>query len=222
MSLLAIDTSTRASGIALYDGLAVRYECIWQSREFHSVDLAPGIQQAFQKAGMKMEELQAVAVAIGPGSYTGLRIGLALAKGLAFANGLKLIAIPSLDILAAGQPVQELPMAAVLQAGRSRLAVGWYKLKKERWIADDQPVLMSLQRLADMIKQPTLICGQLEENERAVLGRKHKNAHMASPAWGTRRPALLAELGWARLQAEELDDPRGLAPIYLQAIEAPA
>lgn len=222
MSLLAIDTSTRASAIALYDGLAVRYECTWQSREFHSVDLAIGIQQALQKAGMRMEALQAVAVAIGPGSYTGLRIGLALAKGLAFAKGLKLIAIPSLDILAAGQPVQEMPMAAALQAGRSRLAVGWYKVKKERWIADGQPALMSLQELAEKIKQPTLICGELDETERAVLVRKHKNAHIASPAWGTRRPALLAELGWSRLQAEDLDDPRGLAPIYLQAVEAPA
>jgi tRNA threonylcarbamoyladenosine biosynthesis protein TsaB len=222
MSILAIDTSTRASGIALYDGLDLRYECIWQSREFHSVDLAPGIQQALQKAGIKMEELQAVAVAIGPGSYTGLRIGLALAKGLTFAHGLKLVAVPSLDILAAGQAIQELPMAAVLQAGRSRLAVGWYKVKKEKWMADGKPVLMSVQELADKIKQPTIICGELGETERAVLGRKHKNAHIGSPTWSVRRPGLLAEIGWARLQAEDADDPRGLGPIYLQAIEAPA
>jgi tRNA threonylcarbamoyladenosine biosynthesis protein TsaB len=222
MRILAIDTSTRASGIALYDGLDLRYECIWQSREFHSVDLAPGIQQALQKAGMKMEELQAVAVAIGPGSYTGLRIGLALAKGLAFAHGLKLIAVPSLDILAAGQAVQEMPMAAVLHAGRGRLAVGWYKVKKEKWVADGQAALMSVQELADKIKQPTIICGELDETERATLSRKHKNALIASPTWSVRRPGLLAELGWARLQTDDADDPRGLGPIYLLPLEAPA
>jgi tRNA threonylcarbamoyladenosine biosynthesis protein TsaB len=222
MSILAIDTSTRASGIALYDGLDLRYECIWQSREFHSVDLASGIQEALQTAGMKMEELKAVAVAIGPGSYTGLRIGLALAKGLAFAHGLKLVAVPSLDILVAGQPVQDLPMAAVLQAGRGRLAVGWYKVKKEKWVGDGQAALMSVQELADKIKQPTIICGELDETERAVLGRKHKNANITSPARSVRRPGLLAEIGWARFQAEDADDRRGLSPIYLQAIEAPA
>lgn len=220
MSLLAIDTSTRASGLAIYDGLAVLYECVWHSAEFHSVELAPGIQQAMDKAGMKIDEVQAIGIAIGPGSYTGLRIGLALAKGLAFAHGLKLIAIPTLDVLAAGQAVRDLPMAAVLQAGRARLAVGWYKVKKENWVADGKPALMSAQELADLIKKPTLICGELNEEERRLLARKHKNAQIASPAWNTRRPALLAELAWTRLEAGKVDDARGLGPIYLQTSEA--
>ncbi|MEX1071000.1 MAG: tRNA (adenosine(37)-N6)-threonylcarbamoyltransferase complex dimerization subunit type 1 TsaB [Anaerolineales bacterium] len=222
MNILAIDTSTRASGIALYDGLNVRYECVWHSAEFHSVELAPGIKQALTSAGMKLAELQAIAVAIGPGSYTGLRIGLALAKGLAFAQGLKIIAVPTLDVLAAGQPMQDLPMAAVLQAGRARLAVGWYKVKKEIWSADGQPRLIAVEELADLIKKPTWICGELNEEERRVLGRKHKNAQMAPPAWNVRRPALLAELAWTRLEAGKADEARGLAPTYLQAAEAAA
>jgi tRNA threonylcarbamoyladenosine biosynthesis protein TsaB len=110
--LLAIDSSTRSSGVAIYDGVQVLYESSWQSAQFHSVELSPAIDLALQRVGLGTKDLKAIAIAIGPGSYTGLRIGLALAKGLAFARTLPLIAVPSLDVQAAGQPLQDLPMAA--------------------------------------------------------------------------------------------------------------
>ncbi|MEX2162087.1 MAG: tRNA (adenosine(37)-N6)-threonylcarbamoyltransferase complex dimerization subunit type 1 TsaB [Anaerolineales bacterium] len=222
MTLLAIDSSTRSSGLALYDGIRVRYEGTWTGQDYHGVDLAPAIQQALDQTGIKANELKAVAVAIGPGSYTGLRIGLALAKGLAFSNRLNLLAVPSLDIAAAGQPVQALPLIAVLQAGRGRLAVGRYKVKKDRWQADGQPALMTAEQLVESINHPTLICGELEEEDRGVLGRKYKNAMLQSPAWSLRRPAILAELAWARWQAGDMDEAKGLVPIYLQAGDAVA
>lgn len=220
MSLLAIDSSTKNCGLAIFDGQRVRYESVWQSRDFHSVDLAPGIQQALAKTGMALSELKAIAVAIGPGSYTGLRIGLSLAKGLAFAHGLGLVAVSTLDVLAAGQSPRDLPMAAVLQAGRGRLAVGWYEVKKNRWVAKELPALMTAQELAELVHKPTLICGELEEEDRATLGRKYKNAMLVSPAWSVRRPAFLAELAWQRWQTGDVDEAAGLAPFYLQASQA--
>jgi tRNA threonylcarbamoyladenosine biosynthesis protein TsaB len=220
MTLLAIDSSTRTSGLALYDESGVLFECTWIGTDYHGVDLAPQIQRAVKVCGLKMKELRAVGVALGPGSYTGLRIGLALAKGLAFAHRLSLVAIPTLDILAAGQPVQDLPLVAVLQAGRDRLAVGRYKTKKDRWQADGQGALMTVEELSESIHNPTLICGELTESDRDVLGRKYKNAQLQSPAWSVRRPSILAELAWARWRAGEVDDPKGLTPLYLQASEA--
>jgi tRNA threonylcarbamoyladenosine biosynthesis protein TsaB len=219
MTLLAIDSSTRTSGLALYDGGQVRYECTWSGTDYHGVDLAPQIQRALILSGLKVKDLRAIAIAAGPGSYTGLRIGFALAKGLALANGLALIAVPSLDVLAAGQPLHELPMMAVLQAGRSRLAVGRYKVKKERWQPDGPASLMNVEELNESIQHPTLICGELTEGDRGVLGRKYKNAVLLSAAWCTRRPAILAELAWARWQAGEVNEAKSLAPIYLQAGE---
>jgi tRNA threonylcarbamoyladenosine biosynthesis protein TsaB len=221
MTLLAIDSSSRTCGLALYDGLHVRYEFSWQSRDFHSIDLAPAILRALEMTGVKMADLKAIAVAIGPGSYTGLRISLALAKGLAFAHGLNLVAVPTLDILAGGQPVQDLSMVAVLQAGRARLAVGWYEAKKGAWVAKGGPISMTVQELVELIHKPTLICGELEEGDRAAIGRKYKNAILASPAWSLRRPALLAELAWCRWQAGDIDKAAGLSPIYLQAAGVP-
>lgn len=220
MTLLAIDASTRNTGIAIYDGERVRYECSWFSEQFHSVELAPAVEFGLRRAGVGPKGLRALAVAIGPGSYTGLRIGLALAKGLAFARNLALVAVPTLDVLAHGQPLQSMPMAAVLQAGRGRLAVGWYHASQETWQPSAPAELMSAAELSERIQQPTYICGELNKEERATLGRKYKNAILASPAWCTRRPAVLAELGWQRWQAGEVADPAGLGPLYLQASNA--
>lgn len=220
MTLLAIDSSTRSSGVALYDGVQVRYERAWHSGQFHSVELAPAIQQALQDAALTPRDLTVIAVAIGPGSYTGLRIGLALAKGLAFAGGLPLVAVPTLDVLAAGQPVANMPMAAVLQAGRGRLAVGWYQAGEGGWTLAGAPELVTAAELAERIQKPTYVCGELTEEDRNTVGRKYKNAVLASPAWCLRRPSVLAELGWARWQAGQLADPAGLGPLYLQASDA--
>lgn len=218
--LLAIDSSTRHSGVAVYDGNQVLSESSWLSAQYHSVELSPAIELALKQAGVKPNELKALAVAIGPGSYTGLRIGLALAKGLAFARNLALIAVSSLDVLAAGQPLQERPMAAVLQAGRGRLAVAWYEVSQEAWTQKGETALMTAEQLAEQIQSPTYVCGELSPEDRAVVGRKYKNAILASPAWCQRRPAVLAELGWRRWQAGQVDDPAGLAPVYLQASDA--
>src|SRR5512139_2794643 len=115
--LLALDTSTSMVGLALYDGVRVLSEYSWESKDNHSVELAPAVVEMMVKAGVKPEQLTAIAVALGPGSFTGLRISLALAKGIAYVNHIPIIGIPSLDILAAAQPVRSETLAAVLRAG---------------------------------------------------------------------------------------------------------
>ncbi|HZU86036.1 MAG TPA: tRNA (adenosine(37)-N6)-threonylcarbamoyltransferase complex dimerization subunit type 1 TsaB, partial [Anaerolineaceae bacterium] len=131
--LLAVDTSTQTIGLAIYNGWQVVCESIWQSRNHHTVEVAPAMHELMQHSGIKPGALQALAVASGPGSFTSLRIGMALIKGMALALHLPVVSLPTLDILAAGQPAQDLPMAAVLQAGRGRLAVGWYHNNGETW-----------------------------------------------------------------------------------------
>ena len=213
--LLALDTSTRTAGLALYDGEQVLSEVIWTSHDFHTVELAPAIVDAIQKSGKKIDKVEAVAVAIGPGSFTGLRIGLALAKGIALARHLPLIGIPTLDILAYGQPLLDLPLAAVLRAGRGRLAVDWYQLQKKGWVSQNTMEVLTAEQLAERIEIPTLIAGELDEQERHIFRRKKKLITLASPARSVRRPGFLAELGWQRLQSGQTDDPAALAPIYL-------
>ena len=127
--LLAVDTSTQTLGLALYDGNRVLTESIWQSKARHTVELAPAVDRMLKQNNITPADLTGLAVATGPGSFTSLRVGLALIKGMALALKIPVVGIPSLDVLAAFQPPSELPMAAVLPAGRTRLAVCWYQLR---------------------------------------------------------------------------------------------
>jgi tRNA threonylcarbamoyladenosine biosynthesis protein TsaB len=213
--LLAVDTSTRTVGLALYNGAQVLYELAWTSHDFHTVELAPAVATLLQRCDIDVSALQAVAVATGPGSFTGLRIGLALAKGLALVRHIPLIGVPTLDVLASAQPVMEVPMAAVLRAGRGRLAVGWYAAGNGSWQSSAPVEVLTPDDLSQRIHKPTLVCGELDEDERRRFARKRVNVRLASPAQSLRRPGFLAELGWQRLEAGLFDDPVTLSPIYL-------
>ena len=220
MLLLAIDTATSKIGIALYNGVEVLHEAVWLSPYRHTVELAPAIAEALTRIDRSMDDIEAVGLAIGPGSYTGLRIGAAMAKGLALSRSLDLIAVPTFDILAAAFPPEEdLQLAAVLEAGRGRLAVGWYTVEDNQWQPSKEAGLYTSDELSKAIQTPTIVCGELDEDLRKVLGRKHKNVRLAQPAASLRRPAILAELAWERWQAGDVSDPETVAPVYLQTGE---
>lgn len=218
--LLAVDTSTTQVGLALYDGAQVVGEMLWHSRHHHTVELAPALSDLLARTGVTMDGIRALGVAIGPGSFTSLRVGLALVKGLALARRLPVIGVPTLDALAAAQPLRDLPLAAVLQAGRGRLALVWYRAGNNGWQAQGPARTTTADALAEEIDHPTLVCGELTAEERQRLARKRVNVLLASPAQAVRRPAFLAELAWKRWQNGNVDDLAALAPIYLHVGEA--
>ncbi|HET9589550.1 MAG TPA: tRNA (adenosine(37)-N6)-threonylcarbamoyltransferase complex dimerization subunit type 1 TsaB [Anaerolineales bacterium] len=217
--LLAVDTSTTQMGLALYDGVQVIAEYTWRSSQRHTVELAPAISDLLVRCGMTMDDVRSLGVALGPGSFTSLRVGLSLAKGLALARHLPLIGVPTLDILATAQPTSRHPLVAVIQAGRGRLAAGWYKSSKNDWQARGPARVVKVEALLDEIETPCIICGELTREERQRLAEK-AGMHLASPAQSVRRPAVLAELAWARWQAGKTDDEASLAPIYLHVAES--
>ncbi|HKY52992.1 MAG TPA: tRNA (adenosine(37)-N6)-threonylcarbamoyltransferase complex dimerization subunit type 1 TsaB [Anaerolineales bacterium] len=216
--LLAVDTSTAQVGLALYDGAQVISEYAWRSSQRHTVELAPAISELLTRCGLTMDDVRALGIALGPGSFTSLRVGLSLVKGLALSRRLSLIGIPTLDILAAAQPASKLPLAVLIQAGRGRYALGWYKSSKKGWQAADPARVVTIKALLDEIMNPSIVCGELTSEDRHTL-EENANVHLASPAQSMRRPAMLAELAWARWQAGEVDDEATLAPIYLHTAE---
>ncbi len=217
--LLAIDTSTAQVGLALYDGTQVLSEMTWTTRQHHTTELAPALAGLLARSGNSMEEISALGVAIGPGSFTSLRVGLSFVKGLALARSLPVIGIPTLEIIAAAQPVEKHPLVAVIQAGRTRIALGWYKSSKNKWQPIGDVRSATVDELINEIKSPTLVAGELASEERLRLARK--NVMLASPANSVRRPSILAELAWARLQENKVDEAASLAPVYLHVAGAP-
>ncbi len=218
--LLAVDTSTSWIGLALYNGVSVLGEMTWQSKAHHTVELSPGVNELLQRCNVRTNDLEALGVATGPGSFTSLRIGLALVKGLALALRIPVIGIPTLDVLAAAQPVRETQLAALLQAGRGRLALVWYEASSGKWRSRGEPQITTAEELVLKLNKPTLVVGELSEAERQVLSRRRKNAIMASPAQSLRRPSYLAELAWERWSQGQVDEVVSLAPIYLHIAEA--
>lgn len=213
--ILAIDTSTRLAGVALYDGTQVLAEAVWHSQNYHTVELTPTIQAMLQRAGLDMSAVKVVGVATGPGSFTGLRIGLAAAKGIALGGNIPVVGIPTLDFLAAAQPISDMTMYAVLRSGRGRLSVDSYQVIDGKWCSENQLKVLDIQTLSQSISKPTYVCGELTGEERRFLGRKWKNVILASAAQSIRRPSFLAELAWQRFSEGQVDDPVSLAPIYL-------
>jgi len=216
--LLAVDTSTAQVGLAIYDGAQVISEYAWRSSQRHTVELAPAISELLTRCGLTIENVQVLGVALGPGSFTSLRVGLSLVKGLALSRHLPLIGIPTLDILAEAQPASKLPLAVLIQAGRGRYALSWYKSSRKGWQATSSARVVTVEALLNEIKDSSIVCGELTPEDRHKM-EENAQIHLASPAQSLRRPAMLAELAWARWQAGEVDDEASLAPIYLHTAE---
>jgi tRNA threonylcarbamoyladenosine biosynthesis protein TsaB len=230
--LLAIDTSTAQIGLALYDGTSVPGEFVWHSGLHHTEELAPALAELLRRVGIKMDAVTALGVALGPGSFTSLRVGLAFVKGLVLACHLPIVGIPTLDIVAAAVPLpcpsaasaetvapvqasHHQRLAAVVQAGRGRLALGWYQAGEGEWQADGPAMVTTADELAEQIHKPVIVCGEMSSDERQRLMRKFKNVTLASPAQCVRRPGILAELAWQKWQAGKTDPAATLAPIYI-------
>lgn len=212
--LLAVDTSSRAVGIALFDGNQFLCEESWISPRYHTVELAKAVEANLTRAGLSVADLHVLGIAIGPGSFTGLRIGLGLIKGIAYTHQLPVIGIPTLDITARAIPVRDIKLAAVLQAGRNRLAVGWYQAGEESWESEGPVENLTLQELLKKIDQPCILTGELSEEIRQSIVA-NKLIKPASPTVALRNPKYLAELAWQRWQDGNVDNILKLTPSYL-------
>ena len=226
--LLAIDTATRLISLALHDGHTVAAESTWVSDNYHTTELAPQAALLLRRAGLDIARLHGVAVAIGPGSYTGLRIGLGFAKGLALAQNLPLVGVPTLDGLMRAQPPHPGPALALLQAGRGRVTAvpyHWHD-KHRRWEAAGPARGLSWAELAAQLGsgktgpgQPALppdstyVVGELDAAGLEALRPLKHAVVLAGGARGMRRAGFLAEIGWERLRAGA-DDPSRLSPQY--------
>lgn len=218
--LLAIDTATRTVSLALLADHEIIAESSWRTAENHTVELAPAVDALLQRAAITPIDLQAVAVALGPGSFTGLRIGMSLAKGLALASEGRtaLVGVPTLDVVAAGQlhPDGVDRLCAVVQAGRGRVSAGFYTWQHNRWIdTGETPFIAAWDALSERLSGPVLVSGEIDQAGRERLAGLGASLVVANPAQSLRRAGFLAQLAETRLAAGQIDSPAALAPIYL-------
>ncbi|MCC6614526.1 MAG: tRNA (adenosine(37)-N6)-threonylcarbamoyltransferase complex dimerization subunit type 1 TsaB [Anaerolineae bacterium] len=218
--LLAIDTATSYTSLALHDKRTLIVEETWLSpTPNHAAELAPAVQRVFERGGVTVQDLTALAVCIGPGSFTGLRIGVALAKGIAAARQLPLIGVSSLDILAAGHHQVSGALITLVQAGRGRIVAGAYQWRRGRWKGRNEPRLMTWDSLIESIDGPATLTGEIDEEGFAALGEAQQREvpiTIASAVHRLRRAGFLAEEAWTQLQVSAEHDPAQVVPLYVK------
>lgn len=215
--ILAIDTATRWAALALHDGTAVIAEYGWKCLNNHTIEISPAIEDMLRRVDLTTSDLDGIAVAIGPGSYTGLRVGLALAKGLALAGQIPLIGVPTLDIVAFSIEQMPTQLLVAAEAGRTRVCATVYQWQdKQGWTPRRQPVIETWENIVASIEKPTLFAGEITPEAAKLIRTENRHFTVAYPAVSTRRAGYLAEIGWQRLRKGQVDDAASLAPIYLR------
>ncbi len=215
--VLAVDTASRIAGLALYSQDVVLAEETWHTRGNHTVELMPALARMMARQRVKPQDLGGLVVSTGPGSFTGLRIGLGVAKGLAMALNIPLVGVPTLDAVAYAHAPLRLAVWAVVKAGRGRYAAAVYRTQRGKWKRVTPYQIAYLEALEPYEQRKTLYCGELGGAAVEKLRASFSDlVVLPTSAAMLRRPAFLAELGWRRLVAGEQDDVATLAPIYLQ------
>ena len=212
--ILAIDTSTRYAGAALADAHRVIAGYCWYSSANHTAELMPAVAQMFQSKGLNPGELQGIAVALGPGGFSALRVGISCTKGLALAWNKPIAGIETLELEAFPYLEAGLPVCALLDAGRGEVASALFGDGGHR-SRDD--LISTPDALLDSITEPTLFCGegvtpwvQLIQERLGTRGLVVAHHTPATRLWS------LVELARRRLSIGDTDDLASLQPHYLR------
>jgi tRNA threonylcarbamoyladenosine biosynthesis protein TsaB len=208
--LLALDTSTRIASVAVHDGEQVLSETTWLAGREHSTSLLVEAEAALQRIGKTPTDLTGVAVATGPGSFTGVRVALSVAKGLAAGLGVPLWGVSTLDAMAHSASGTDLPVRVVLEAGRARMATALYGAD----LCVEAPRLATLDQLMTLLVEPTLVIGELTLEARTALADM-RHVRVAPPAGSLRRAGFLAELAVARMRSGDPGNPRAVDAVYI-------
>jgi len=217
MTLLALDTSTAWASVALYDGRNVLSEETWHAQRRHGDELFPTIERVLSQARKKISDVDRVAVATGPGSFTGLRVAIAAAQGIARGAGAAIVGISTLDVLAYPHAHSKQRTCALLPAGRTEWYAAFYQERNRKWLRRSPFIVATLPDLCRQIGTHTLFVGELDDDAeqllKDLLGPK---AIFAPPASRMRRAGYLAELGWRAIESAPQAKLAEIEPIYVK------
>jgi len=212
---LAIDTSTATTGLALIEGKDVPAEITWLCEQNHSVELLPHLTRLLQQAGVSLDDINGIIVALGPGGFNALRVGVSTAKGLAFSLGAPIAGISTLEAEGYRHRQTDLPICPVANAGRGEIAAALYGMKDNLWRRIAGEHITTVEALCDKTAEKTLFCGEFVPSIAAELEERLDGKAVVASAQ-TPRAASLAMLGNLRLDKGDGDDPTTLQPLYLR------
>jgi tRNA threonylcarbamoyl adenosine modification protein YeaZ len=212
---ISIDTSTRIANIAISEEGSTLADTTWIAGQNHTVGLLPKLNMLFRQTETTVKSIQAVFVAIGPGSYNGLRVALSTTKGLAFALNIPVVGVSTLEIEAYPFAFTGLPLCPIHDAARHELAVALYQQRGSDWLQLEKEHLTTAEGLSIKTATKTLFCGEIPPDVVSYLASNLKDlAVIPDDSARTRRAKHLATIGWIRLQQGERHDIATLQPTY--------
>ena len=211
--LLAVDTSTRYAGVALYDEGRVLACRSWYSAVNHTAELMPAIAQVLQGRGLAPGDLEGIAIALGPGGFSALRVGMSAVKGLAMTAGKPVVGLGTLDLEAYAYLASGLQVCAILDAGRGEVASGIFGTDGRRSRTD---LVSPVEELLDTVDRATLFCGEGVVTWRDLIQDRLGPLGLVVRPTPASRLWALCELGWKNLAAGDTEELATLQPTYMR------
>ncbi|MEW6068462.1 MAG: tRNA (adenosine(37)-N6)-threonylcarbamoyltransferase complex dimerization subunit type 1 TsaB [Nitrospirota bacterium] len=226
MKILAIETSTMLGGIAIVDDLSgIVAEIRLNVKSTHSERLMTGIDHVLKQSGLQISDIDVFAVSIGPGSFTGLRIGLSTAKGFSYATGKPIVSVPTLEAFAWNLPYCKYPVCTMLDARKKEVYTALFKWDNKGFtrLIDERSI--KIERFLEDIK-PSLYEKILFTGDGAILYRDKiiealgEKAIFATHEKMVPAPANVAHIGIIKAKKGEFSEPVSLTPFYIRRSEA--
>ena len=215
--LLAIDTSTDTASLALVKDSQVLAELTWRCGQNHTVELLPQLLHLLNQTKLSLQSISGIIVAKGPGSFNGLRVGISIAKGLAFSLGVPVVGISTLEVEAYQHAETGLPICPMFNAGRGEIATAIYQKKFNKWLRLATEHITTVDALCSQITTKTIFCGEFMPFIATQLRKQlRQRAIIPPPASRLRRASFLAELGQQQFEAGNYDNLAILQPLYLR------
>ena len=215
---LAIDTSTDTAGIALSRSGEVIAEMSWHAGQNHTVELIPNIIKMLEQAKAEINDVEVVVIAKGPGSFNGLRVGFATAKGFAYSMDVPLVSVGTLEIEAYPHASTGLPVCPVQDVGRGEIATALYRMDGGEWRQLVEEHVTTVEELYDEARLKTVFCGRFSEGSPGIARRVEELLGDKAVVMDNTfcRAGVLAGLGYKRLERGQRDDVATVQPLYLR------
>ena len=221
MKILSIETSTRVGSVAIIEDKHLIAEYILNVVSTHSERLLPSIDQILKDSQLTVRDIEGFAVSLGPGSFTGLRIGISTVKGLALAAEKGVVGVPTLDVLAHNLMFTRLLVCPLLDARKGEVYTALYQGDGSGRLEKLTPDLaIKPEELLTRIKEPVIFLGDGVEAYRDKLRSGQDNCFFAPVYLHQPRASVLAKLGLEKFKQGHMFKEEEIQPLYCRLAEA--
>lgn len=217
MIVIGLETSSSTASVAIAQDQQILAETALKLGAVYAEQLPGLIQRSLKEAGLTIQDVDGLAVSIGPGSYTGLRVGLSLIKGLAFAGGKPIAAVPTPDAVAWNLPYCRLPVQVLLDARRGRVYAAQYDVAGGRPQRTADLKAATVEEIVSDIQEPVVFAGSGAEVYRAdIQAALGDRAQFPPPGTGRLQASAVVSIGAEALERGEQASLYDLEPLYLR------